>query len=255
MPTPHDKVAEITRRFGIREFHEAYGQTEICHPFQAPIALTRPPGACGVLVDQWYDVRLVNPDTDEDVPDGQIGELIVRHKQPWALNAGYVNMPEKTLEAYRNLWFHTGDGMRRDKDGWYYFVDRIKDALRRRGENISSFEVEEPIREHPAVADIAVVAAPTGIVGGEDEIKACVVLKAGAKLPPEELMKWCEERMPYFAVPRYVDYLDSLPKTPTEKIQKNKLREMGISATTWDRVKAGFKLQDEIERDRKKRAK
>lgn len=146
------------------------------------------------------------------------------------------------------------DGMRCDRDGWYYFVDRMKDALRRRGENISSFEIEEPIRKNPAVADVAVVAAPTGTVGGEDEIKACVVLKPGATLSPEDLIRWCDDRMPSFAVPRYVDFLDTLPKTPTEKVQKNKLRDMGISANTWDRVKAGVKLKDEIERDRKKKA-
>jgi len=256
VPTPFDTLDALRERFGPIEFLEAYGQTEICHPFQTPVEMNakRPKGAAGLLVDQWYDVRVVDMDTDLEVPDGQIGELVVRHKQPWTLNAGYSNMPEKTLEAYRNLWFHTGDGVRRDKDGWYYFVDRIKDALRRRGENISSFEVEEPIREHPAVADIAVVAAPSGVEGGEDEIKACVVLKSGATLPPEELMAWCEARMPYFCVPRYVEYIAELPQTPTAKIQKVKLRETGV-ANAWDRVKSGYKLKDEIAREQKRRTK
>jgi crotonobetaine/carnitine-CoA ligase len=256
VPTPFDTLDALRERFGPLEFMEAYGQTEICHPFQTPMELNakRPKGAAGLLVDQWYDVRVVDMETDQEVPEGQIGELVVRHKEPWTLNAGYSNMPEKTLEAYRNLWFHTGDGVKRDKDGWFYFVDRIKDALRRRGENISSFEVEEPIREHPAVADIAVVAAPSGVEGGEDELKACVVLKPGARFSPEELIAWCDQRMPYFCVPRYVEYLDELPKTPTAKIQKVKLRETSI-AGAWDRVKAGYKLRDELERERKKRAK
>ena len=256
VPTPFDTLDALRERFGPMEFMEAYGQTEICHPFQTPMELNakRPKGAAGLLVDQWYDVRVVDMDTDQEVPDGQIGELVVRHKEPWTLNAGYSNMPEKTLEAYRNLWFHTGDGVKRDKDGWYYFMDRIKDALRRRGENISSFEVEEPIREHPSVADIAVVAAPSGVEGGEDELKACVVLKPGAQLAPEDLIAWCDTRMPYFCVPRYVEYLDELPQTPTAKIQKVKLRDTGI-ANAWDRVKAGYKLKDEIEREKKKKAK
>jgi crotonobetaine/carnitine-CoA ligase len=248
VPTPYDSLDAIRERFGIEHFFEAYGQTEICHPFQSPADVERPRGAAGLLVDQWYDVRLVNLETDQEVPPGEIGELVIRPKEPWTINVGYANMPEKTLDAYRNLWFHTGDAMRRDAQGWYYFVDRMKDALRRRGENVSSFEVEEPIRSHPDVADVAVVAAPSGIEGGEDEIKACVVLKGGATLAPEKLIAWCEERMPYFAIPRYIEFLGDLPRTPTEKVQKNKLREAGVTAQTWDREKAGYRLQEEIAR-------
>jgi len=254
VPTPSEMLATIRERFGIEEFVEAYGQTEICHPVQSPLGVSRPPGAAGLLVDQWYDARLVDPETDEEVAPGEIGELVVRPKEPWTLNQGYASMPEKTAEACRNLWFHTGDAMRRDEQGWFYFVDRMKDALRRRGENVSSFEVEEPIRAHPAVADVAVVAAPSDVEGGEDEIKVCVVLHAGAELAPETLLAWCEQRMPYFAVPRFVEYLDELPRTPTEKVQKNKLREAGISARTWDRVIAGYRLQEERARDHKKKS-
>ena len=252
-PSPHDMLAAFRDRFGVEQFVEGFGQTEICMPFMTPPGVKRPKGACGVLVDQWFDVRLVDPQTDEEVPVGQIGELIVRSREPWTLSAGYANMPEKTLEAYRNLWFHTGDALRRDAEGWYYFVDRIKDALRRRGENISSFEVEEPIRDHPAVADVAVIAVPADVAAGEDEVKACVVLKQGSTLSAPELAAWCESRMPYFVVPRYIEFIDTMPKTPSEKIQKIELRKAGVTPQTWDRVQAGYRLKEEIERDRRRR--
>ena len=253
-PSPHEMLDAFKARFGIEQFLECFGQTEICVPFMTPWGAKRPKGACGVLVDQWFEVRLVDPQTDEEVAEGEVGELIVRAKEAWIINTGYANMPEKTLEAYRNLWFHTGDALRRDAEGWYYFVDRIKDALRRRGENISSFEVEEPIREHPAVADVAVVAVPADIAAGEDEVKACVVLKEGHTLTAPELIQWCEPRMPYFVIPRYIEFLETLPKTPSEKIQKIELRKAGISAGTWDRTKAGYRLKEEVERDRRRRA-
>jgi crotonobetaine/carnitine-CoA ligase len=126
--------------------------------------------------------------------------------------------------------------MKRDADGWYYFVDRIKDALRRRGENISSFEIEAPMLQHPMVEQVAVIGVPAEVAGGEDEVKACVVLKKGAALEPQALIEWCEARIPAFMVPRYIEFLDELPKTPSEKIQKKKLREDGINGNTWDRL-------------------
>jgi carnitine-CoA ligase len=253
-PTPFNIVPDFKRRFGVKKFVECFGMTEIALPILTPWTKKRPDGACGVLLSDWFDARIVDPETDEEVPEGEIGEFIVRHKEPWILNAGYMGMPEKTAEAYRNLWFHTGDGMRRDKDGWYYYVDRIKDALRRRGENISSYEVEAPILEHPAVDECAVIAVPADQEAGEDEVKACVVLKKGAKLSREQLMDWCDQRMPYFVVPRYLEFCRDLPKTPTEKIQKAKLRAIGLNPDTWDRVAAGYQLKEEIRRaSRKKR--
>lgn len=252
VPTPHEMLEAFQERFGVKNFVEAFGQTEICIPFMTLPGRERPKGSCGVLVNQWFDVRIVDPETDEEVPEGEVGELIVRHREPWTLNSGYMNMPEKTLEAYRNLWFHTGDALRRDAEGWYYFVDRIKDALRRRGENISSFEVEEPIRSHPAVLDVAVIGVPADLAGGEDEVKACIVLKPGHDLSPVELTEWCEARMPSFVIPRFIEFLNTMPKTPSEKVQKAELRKTGRNENTWDRVKAGFKLKEEIERDRRK---
>ncbi|MGD0076531.1 MAG: AMP-binding protein, partial [Candidatus Binataceae bacterium] len=251
-PTPSAIVDDFKRRFGIEAAVECYGMTEICLPIMLPYGEYRP-GAAGKLVSDWFEAKIVDPETDEELPVDTVGEFILRHKEPWTLNAGYYGMPDKTAEAYRNLWFHSGDGVKRDADGFYYFVDRIKDALRRRGENISSYEVEKVINDNPAVAESAVIAVKSEILGGEDEVKACVLLKPEARLAPGELLRWCEERMPYFAVPRYLEFVTELPKTPNLKIQKQKLRDAGLTADTWDRVKAGFKLQEEIKREQRKR--
>jgi crotonobetaine/carnitine-CoA ligase len=252
-PTPPTIVEDFKRRFGVEATVEAYGMTEICLPVLLPYGEYRP-GAAGKVVSDWFEVKLIDSETDEELPHGQIGEAVVRHKQPWTLNAGYFGMPDKTAEAYRNLWFHTGDALRRDDDGFFYFVDRVKDALRRRGENISSYEVEAVINDHPAVAESAVIAVKSGVPGGEDEVKACLVLRERANLSPEDLLQWCEDRMPYFAVPRYVEFVGTLPKTPNLKIQKHRLREDGVTAATWDRVKEGFRLQEEIRRQARKEA-
>ena len=254
-PTPTSILPDFRRRFGVKHFVEAFGMTEIGLPILSPLGRKRPAGAAGLLVSDWFDARIVDPDTDEELPVGEIGEFIVRHKEPWTLNAGYFGMPEKTAEAYRNLWFHTGDALRRDEAGWYYYIDRIRDALRRRGENISSYEVEAPILQHAAVDDCAVIAVPAQEEAGEDEVKACVVLKKGATLSHEELMAWCDERMPHFVVPRYVEFCENLPKTPTEKIQKAKLRATAFNDNTWDRVTAGYELKEEIRRKTKKQRK
>jgi len=251
-PTPPSIVDDFKRRFGIEATVECYGMTEICMPIMLPYGEYRP-GAAGKLLSDWFEAKIVDPETDEELPVGTIGEFIVRHKEPWTLNTGYFGMPDKTAEAYRNLWFHSGDGVKRDADGFYYFIDRIKDALRRRGENISSYEVEKVINDHPAVAESAVIAIKSDIPGGEDEVKACVIVKAGEKLEPEGLLQWCEERMPYFAVPRYLEFMAELPKTPNLKIQKQKLRDAGLSPATWDRVKAGVRLAEEVKRDARKR--
>jgi crotonobetaine/carnitine-CoA ligase len=152
----------------------------------------------------------------------------------------YYKMPEKTLESYRNLWFHTGDWARKDEEGNFFFMDRKKDALRRRGENISSFEVEKVINSNPKVMESAVYAVPSDL--GEDEVKASVVLKPGETLAPEDLIAYCNDRMAYFAIPRYLEFIAELPKTATTKVEKYRLREAGITPTTWDREKAGVKV-------------
>lgn len=235
-PSPSQAtLAAFKKRFGEVEFRMTFGQTEANMPIMTPPGVKVPEYACGVAVDQWFELRLVDPETDIEVPEGAVGEMVVRPRHPWTINAGYINMPQQTLSAWRNLWFHTGDGLRRDRDGWYYFVDRIKDSIRRRGENISSFEVEAPIAEHPAVKAVAVIPVPAdGGAASEDEVKACIVLKQGADATYEELLEWCKSRIPTFAVPRYIEIMSELPMTPTERIQKNKLKAAGINPQTWD---------------------
>ena len=244
-PLSPDLAPQFSRRFGVDAFVNGFGQTEISLPFMTPPGAAAPPNAAGVLVDQWFEVMLADPETDEPVAEGAIGELLIRPRVPGVICSGYLGMPEKTVEAWRNLWFHTGDAMRRDAEGWYYFVDRVKDALRRRGENISSFEVESVVRGHPAIAECAVVAAPADEAGGEDEVKAWVVVSPGATLVFEEVIAWCDARMPYFMTPRYIEVIDVLPQTPSEKVQKKALRDRGNSAQTWDRVRAGCLLERE----------
>jgi len=188
-----------------------------------------------------FDVRIVD-DEDNEVPPLTVGEIVSRPKLPNVMMSGYYKMPEKTLEVFRNLWFHTGDYGKMDPDGYGYFVDRKKDYLRVGGENISSMQVEATISSHPKIAEAAVLGIKLE-EGAEDYMVLYVVLKPGEKLTPEELMDWCQERLPRFAVPRFVEFLNELPKTPTERVEKYKLKERGIGPNTWDRVKAGYKLK------------
>ncbi len=135
--------------------------------------------------------------------------------------------------------------MRRDAAGWYYFVDRVNDALRVRGENVSSYEVEQVVLSHPDVAECAAVSVRSDVEAGEHEIKVSVVLRPGCAPDPVALIAHCDARAPYFAVPRYVEYVSGLPRTPNEKIQKHLLRKAGVTAATWDRVAAGVTLARE----------
>lgn len=234
-PTASSILDAFKARFGIEAFVECFGLTEVSLPILTPYGVDRPAGAAGLLVEDWFDIKLVDSDSDDEVPVGEVGELVVRHKVPFTICSGYYGMPDKTVEAWRNLWFHTGDGLRRDAEGWYYFVDRLKDALRRRGENISSYEVEQPILAHPDIAECAVVAVPAEQEAGEDEVMAFVVPRSGAALSPEEVWAWCDDRLPAFTVPRYVRFIDVIPRTPTEKVRKTELRAIGVDAETHDR--------------------
>jgi crotonobetaine/carnitine-CoA ligase len=233
-PTAVTIVARFKERFGIEAFVDAFGLTETCAPILSPYGVDRPAGAAGLQAADWFDVKLVDPETDREVPVGEVGELVVRPLVPGICSNGYYNMPEKTVEAWRNLWFHTGDALRKDEDGWFYFIDRYKDALRRRGENISSYEVEQAILGHPAVTECAVIGVPADVEAGEDEVLA-VVVTAGP-VTAEELWGWCDGRIPAFAIPRYLRLVDQLPKTPSQKVQKAVLREYGVAAGTHDKL-------------------
>src|SRR6516225_3631625 len=182
-----------------------------------------------------FEVREVD-DQDSDVVDDTAGELVVRADDPFAFATGYFRAPEQTAQAWRNLWFHTGDRVVRQPDGYFRFVDRLKDAIRRRGENISSFEVEQVLLSHPAVANAA--AFPVRSPLAEDEVMAAVILHPGQQLTEAELIAFCEPRLPYFAIPRYLEFVHEPATTESGKVQKYKLRERGVSETTWDRETA-----------------
>lgn len=227
-PTATSILEPFQERFGVEAFVEVFGLTETSMPILSPYGQKRPPGAAGLLADEYFEVRLVDPDTDAEVAVGEVGELTVRARLPWTMCSGYYNMPEQTAAAQRNLWFHTGDGMRRDAEGWYYFVDRLKDAIRRRGENISSYEVEQAVLEHDAVQQCAAVAAPAATEAGEDEVALFVVAAPGSTPDTDTLRRWCAQRLPDFAMPEYITLVDELPVTPSGKIRKAVLREQAV---------------------------
>lgn len=237
-PAPAEFHESFEERFGVKLTH-AYGLTEGSLPIST-LYEDRKIGTVGKVFEDLYEVKIFD-ENDEGVPVGDLGEIVIRTKEPWMIFDGYYNMPLETAQAFRNLWFHTGDQGYRDKEGYFYFTGRIKDSMRRRGENISGYEIEATINKHPKVLECAAIAVPSDL--GEDEVKVVVVLKPNEEFNPEELIKYCEPRMPYFAIPRYIESKGSLPKTPTEKVQKYKLREEGITAQTWDRVAAGIKLK------------
>jgi len=226
-------------RFGI-DVYTIFNMTEISSPIVSepnPVKL----GTCG-KVRPGVDVRLVDGN-DCEVPVGTVGEMIVRTDRPWSMNSGYHKNPEATARAWRNGWFHTGDAFRCDSDGYFYFVDRVKDAIRRRGENISSFEVESDVTAHPHVREAAVIGVPSEY--SEDDVMAVIAPVPGASIDPVALCEFLAARMPYFMVPRYIRVLPELPKTPTAKVMKAELRSEGITPETWDREKAGMRLKKE----------
>jgi carnitine-CoA ligase len=229
---------EIFReRFGL-EVVESYGLTDfgwLCWP---AIDERVPAGSVG-RPHESFEVRLVDA-ADDDVTVGEAGEIVARPRLPWTTPLGYWGMPEATLESRRNLWFHTGDLLRADAEGYLYFVDRGKDAMRRRGENVSSFEVERAVASHPAVAECAAYAISSEL--SEDEVAVAVVLRPGAGLEPAALIAATEGRLPYFAVPRFVRFLDALPKTQTEKVRKDQLRAAGVTADAWDREASDYEV-------------
>ncbi len=209
---------------------EGYGSTET----NFVIATTPDSPSTGVMgrLQPGFHARVADKN-DVELPAGEAGELLLRADEPFAFASGYFGMPDKTVEAWRNLWFHTGDRVVRDADGTFRFIDRLKDAIRRRGENISSYEVEQALQSHPAVASVAVYPVRSELA--EDDVMAAVVLANGQHVEPAELARFCESRLPYFAIPRYIDLVVDLPRTENGKVQKYKLRERGVTASTWAR--------------------
>lgn len=234
---PVDVWQSFQERFNTRLL-EVYGMTECTVALVNPMD-DRRPGSCG-KPSTGYDVKVVD-EFDNEVAPGELGEFIVRPQRMHLGTTGYYKKPEATLELFQNLWIHTGDLGRRDEDGYYYYADRKKQALRRRGENISSFEVEAVINGHPSVLESCVVGVPSEL--GEEEVKTVIVLKEGAAVSEEEIIRWCEPRMAYFAIPRYIAFRSGLPKTPSERVEKYQLKNEGVTADCWDREEAGVVLK------------
>jgi crotonobetaine/carnitine-CoA ligase len=232
-PPEHDQIWR--GRFGIAEVLSGFGMTEVNLPVYGRMGHSKP-GTAGLVYDRYFELEIRDPETDEPVAPGMVGEIMVRPKLPFGFMAGYHRMPDKTVEAWRNFWFHTGDAGTKDAEGFVTFIDRIKDCIRRRGENISSFEVEAAISTMPGVKEVAAFAVPADLPGAEDEVMLAVVPLPGAAIRALDVAAFADGCLPRFAQPRYIEIVETLPRTPTEKVQKNKLRARGVGVHTWDRL-------------------
>jgi carnitine-CoA ligase len=235
LPVEVDRV--IRSRFGVDTFSGAYGVTEASLVSWQPPGVENRPNAAGVVNDEYFDVRIFDDD-DNELPVGADGEIVLRPKRPHVMFEGYWGRPEETVATSRNWWYHTGDIGRIDEDRYLYFVDRKADYLRRRGENIASFEVERILMGHGGLADVAVHAVPSPLT--EDDLKITATVKEGATVGEEELFRWCIDRLPYFALPRYIEFRDVLPRSPVGRVLKRELRSEGVTDATWDVEASGI---------------
>ncbi|MGH3628137.1 MAG: AMP-binding enzyme, partial [Sciscionella sp.] len=220
---------------------EVYGATETTTPVWRSLHEPLRRGSCGKPSNEFYEVTIVDPESREELALGDAGEIVVRPRLPWILMQGYLGMPQETVEAWDNYRFNTGDAGRFDEDGYLYFVDRMKDRIRRRAENISSYEIESAACAFPPVREAAAVGVPSGYQS-DDDIKLCVV--AEQALDVKALLAHLAARLPHYMVPRYIDILPALPRSATNKVRKQVLREQNITSATWDRHAAGISLRD-----------
>jgi carnitine-CoA ligase len=236
MPLSRQAI-EIAQRF---DFHycSGFNMTELSVPLVTDIDVSEP-GSCG-RPRTGCECRIVDAN-DIECPPGVTGELIVRNDLPWTTSLGYINQPEANARAWRNGWFHTGDLLYRNEKGDFFFVDRLKDAIRRRGENISSMEVEAEVFAFTGVAEVAAVGVPSP--DGEEEVLVALSPTAGSAVDPAALLQFLIPRMPHYMVPRYVRVMETLPKTPTNKVRKVEIRQQGVTADCWDRVVAGIAVR------------
>jgi crotonobetaine/carnitine-CoA ligase len=235
MPTEVDDI--FRDRFGLKTFSGAYGVTEASLISWQPPGVRNKANAAGVINDEYFDVRIFDDD-DNELPRNTDGEIVIRPKRPEVMFEGYWGRPEATVETSRNWWYHTGDIGRIDDEDFLYFVDRKADYLRRRGENISSFEVESIIMGHGAFADVAVHAVFSEM--SEDDLKITAILTEDASITEEELFRWCIDQLPYFALPRYIEFRAELPRSPVGRVLKRELRDEGATPTTWDVEASGI---------------
>ena len=253
-PSPNDRDHKMTRilaipvaeewgvamqeRFGVK-LRQGFGMTEVNMVAYSDLDDPVMSGCAGPPLSDFFEAIIADPDSDVELPRNQVGEILVRPKIPFCFNVGYFKMPDKTVEAWRNLWFHTGDAGRMDSEGRLFFVDRIKDRIRRRGENISSYELEQTLNEYPGVIESAAVGLRVPGAGGEDEIKAVIAIN-GPSPDPEAFLDWCVPRMPRHTVPRYLEFVAELDKTASGKIRKQAIRDAGVTENTWDRESIGY---------------
>jgi carnitine-CoA ligase len=238
-PFSRDLQETWKRRFGVQYAgSNGYGLTEAARVTSLPDGIDAPPGSSG-RANEDFDVLIVDDD-DNELPNGEAGEIIIRPRHPNIMFDGYWNQPAETLNVLRNLWLHSGDIGKFDEDGYFYFVDRKNDYLRRRGENISTYEIEATLQSHPMIDEVAVHAV---LADSEDEVKVTAVLVRDATLSEEELCRWCEPRMPYFAIPRFIEFRDDLPRSPLGRVLKYALRDQGCTSETWDRESSGIEIE------------
>lgn len=235
-PLPVEVDSILKARFGVDTFSGAYGTTEASLVSWQPHGVENKPNAAGVVNDEFFDVRIFD-DEDNELPRNAEGEIVLRPKRPQSMFEGYWGRPEATVEASRNWWYHTGDIGRVDDEGYLFFVDRKADYLRRRGENISSFEVERILMGHGALADVAVHAVPSEMT--EDDLKVTATLAEGASITEDELFRWCIDELPYFALPRYIEFRAELPRSPVGRVLKRDLRAEG-PGDAWDADASGI---------------
>ena len=239
-PVPPEIDEIFRRRFGVTTFSNAYGTTEASLISWLPPGRPVRPNSAGIVNSEAFIVKIFDDD-DREVASGTDGEIVCRPRMPYVMFEGYWKRPEATVGAWRNLWFHTGDIGRIDSDGYLFFVDRKADYMRRRGENISSWELEKVFHDHPDVKEVCVHAVASDL--GEDDVKATVVLRDGASLTEELLCRWAIDQLPYYAVPRYFEFRGELRLTETGRMIKNVLRDEGVTPATWDREAAGVTLE------------
>lgn len=241
-PMPKNLTEAFESRFGVRRV-EMWGMTETGCNTWTNLDAPHPKGSAGKVLIDLFEIQIADPQTDLPLPAGEVGEIQVRSRHPYTMMQGYIGMPKETMDAWRNLWFHTGDAGYFDADGNLYFVERLKDRIRSRSENISSYDIEVAALAVPGVSDAAAVGVPSGYEG-DDDIKLFVVHNGQEELTPTDLLKALARKLPHFMLPRYIEFVDHLPRTPTAKVMKKALREMGNHNDTWDRKADGLRLRD-----------
>jgi carnitine-CoA ligase len=236
-PPPVEVDSILKERFGFDTFSGAYGVTEASLISWQPPGVENKPNAAGVINDEYFDVRIFDDD-DFELPRGTDGEIVIRPKRPHTMFEGYWGRPEATVATSTNWWYHTGDIGRIDDEDFLFFVDRKADYLRRRGENISSFDVERILMSHGALADVAVHAVPSEM--SEDDLKITATVADEMSVTEEELFRWCIDELPYFALPRYIEFRAELPRSPVGRVLKRELRDEGVTDATWDAETSGI---------------